>query len=394
MKKPATLVVLAAALSFVFPGTPAAAQSTIYNFTPQSGNNSYATPAFDAHGNLYVTTTDGGGGDGTLVELIPSNGSWTAKVRWFFGKNPGDGSDPYAGVIFDRAGNLYGTTANGGANGVGTVYKMTPTGSGFYTETILYSFIAGSTDGANPYCTLVFDNLGNLYGTTTAGGTFGDGTVFELSRERGYAETILYNFNRSGTGDWYPYAGLALDPFGNLYGTTVRGGQYGGGAAFELMPGDGGVWTQNILHSFGARRTDGSTPYGGLIFDNLGNLYGTTQGGGGPNALGTVFQLSPRENGTWAETILADLGPDLGEPHAGLAMDSQGNLFGTGQYGTFELTPIEGGGWSLSRNGVFVRPGGVHCYSGLVLSGDGTALYGTTSEGGTYNNGTVFEITQ
>jgi uncharacterized repeat protein (TIGR03803 family) len=285
----------------VFELTPAGGgnwtETVLYSF--RSGTDGAVPGAgliFDAAGNLYGTTTAGGPNNGTVFELTPTTaGGWTEQVLYRFCSqaNCTDGQYPYGSLIFDAAGNLYGTTEFGGTYGAGTVFKLTPAAGGGWTETVLYSFGRG-TDGASPLVGLIFDVVGNLYGTTTFGGTYGAGTVFELTPTAGggWTETVLHSFNpNNGTDGFNPYAGLIFDAAGNLYGTTYYGGSYGGGTVFELTPAAGGGWTETVLRSFG-NGTDGFWPYAGLIFDHAGNLYGTTEYGGTHN-YGTVFELTP-----------------------------------------------------------------------------------------------------
>ncbi len=210
--------------------------------------------------------------------------------------NCADGWIPSAGLIFDAAGNLYGTTGLGGTDGVGTVFELTRAGGG-WTEQVLYNF---GTDGAYPGGGLTFDSAGNLYGTTGEGGIHILGTVFELTPTvgGGWTETVLHNFG-SGTDGAYPGAGVTFDAAGNLYGTTQYGGTYnscsgGCGTVFELTPTAGGGWTEQVLLNFNG--TGGANPYAGLIFDGAGNLYGTTQftyDNCSGFYCGTVFELMP-----------------------------------------------------------------------------------------------------
>ena len=330
------------------------------------------------------------------VQLVQAQ---TETVLYSFGSQSGDGNYPYGGLVFDKNGNLYGTTYNGGAYSGGTVFELTSTEEG-WTETILWSFGNG-TDGYEPYAGLVTDNEGNLYGTTYEGGAYSGGTVFELTpTEKGWAETILWSFGNEKDGA-YPYAGLLFDEKGNLYGTTHQGGAGGDGTVYELTPTEGG-WTETILHSFKYNGTDGFLPWSALIFGKKGRLYGTTLNGGAYN-YGTVFELTPTKKG-WTETILhsfEDNGTDGYEPEAGLVFDKKGNLYGTTLVGgadgdgtVFELTPTKQGWtetilWSLNpRN----RPEGADPYAGLVFDKNGN-LYGTTPDGGAYSYGTVFELT-
>jgi uncharacterized repeat protein (TIGR03803 family) len=277
-----------------------------------------------------------------------AGGGWVEKVLHSFSNDGKDGQAPYAGLIFDAAGNLYGTTAHGGNgscsispySGCGTVFELTLK-SGGWGEKILHNFGAGAPDGVNPEAGLIFDAAGNLYGTTNEGGDHFSGTAFELTpKSGGWAETILYAFDSGGEPS---IAGLIFDAAGNLYGTTSGGGTYSSGEVFELTPKSGG-WAETILHPFG-NLTDGSNPRAGLILDAAGNLYGTTDGGGAAGG-GIAFELTPAGGGIWTETILLN-GTTAGcFFHGGLIRNASGNLYGTtslcGAYGdgvVFEITP-------------------------------------------------------
>ena len=229
-------------------------------------------------------------------------GTWGAEKKLHnFIRNGTDGIYPSAGLIFDTDGNLYGTTYGGGDYYRGTVFEMTPNGSGGWTEKKLHNFGNG-TDGANPQDDLIFDAAGNLYGTTGEGGSNacggpGCGTAFELMSDGGgtWTEKRLHNFG-NGTDGVYPYGALIFDADGNLYGTTYGGGSnactgFGCGVAFEMTPNGSGGWTEKKLHNFGSG-TDGANPSASLIFDAEGNLYGTTTYGGSHNG-GTVFEITP-----------------------------------------------------------------------------------------------------
>jgi uncharacterized repeat protein (TIGR03803 family) len=232
----------------------------------------------DNGGNLYGTTENGGGKNnaGTVFE-IAADGAETVLYA-FTGKS--DGAYPFAGLIEDSSGNLYGTTQGGGLQDCdgaycGTVFKVAPDG----TETVLYAFSGPPNDGDHPYGNLIEDSAGNFYGTTAYGGSADAGTVFKLAPDG--TETVLYSF--SGSDGSTPASGLIEDANGNLYGTTYQGGASGDGVVFELAP-DG---TETVMHAF-AGGTDGADPYGGLIADKAGNLYGTTVRGGGSRNVGTV----------------------------------------------------------------------------------------------------------
>ena len=257
---------------------------------------------FDQAGNIYGTTYNGGSGAcslgcGTVYKLTPSNGSWTESILYSFLASGGDGQHPWGGVTFDASGNLYGTTVYGGGSGNGAIYKLTPSGSG-WTETVIYSF-TGGTDGANPYAGLIFDKPGNLYGATTTGGSNIGGTAFELSPSGGgWGFNLLYSF--TGAGGQFaagPVANLAFDNTGNLYGTTHGDGPYNYGSVFKLTPGSGS-WTYTSLHDF-TGGTDGGYPRSSILFDKNGNLYGTAAEGGTGNPTncvgpcGVIFEITP-----------------------------------------------------------------------------------------------------
>jgi uncharacterized repeat protein (TIGR03803 family) len=326
----------------------------LYSFGGKHGNEPNGGLVFDGAGNLYGTTIEGGTySDGTVFELTPqASGGWTEKVLHSFG-NGTDGIGPRGSLVFDGAGNLYGTTYDGGKYYLygGTVFKLTPKVDGSWKEKVLHSFGNGA-DGDQPYANLIFDAAGNLYGTTFVGGTYNGGTVFELTPQAGggWTESLSYSFG-GGTDAAMPYAGLIFDAAGNLYGTTVEGGAYSGGTAFELKPQAGGGWTENLLYSFGKGK-DAAAPSAGLIFDASGNIYGTTSEGGTYGG-GTVFELTPQAGGGWKEKVLHSFGngTDGDRPNANLIFDAAGNLYGaTSEGGTnndgtvFELTPQAGGG--------------------------------------------------
>ncbi len=251
---------------------------------------------FDNAGNLYGVTENGGGascggvGCGMVYELTPGNGGWTETILYNF-QGGTDGEYPNGGLIFDAAGNLYGVTDYGGSGGGGTVFELSPSNGG-WTETILHNF--RGSDGEDPQGPLLADQAGNLYGVTGAGGSANLGAVFELAQPRNWTFELLYSFPNYVAGD-QPEGGLVFDAAGNLYGTTLTGGPFNYGTAFELAPSNGG-WVQTTLHGF--RFPDGEYPNGGLTIDSSGNLYGTTVQGGqlsGACSLGcgTVWEITP-----------------------------------------------------------------------------------------------------
>ena len=283
----------------------------------------------DKNGNLFGTTLYGQsptvGFGGTVFELSPPSGmsgTWTENVIAQFSESNlqyVNGFYPYAGVIGDGSGNLYGTTSSGGIYGIGinpggTVFELSPAGGGAYTESVLWNFSSSESDASDPMSGLLLDKMGNLYGTSALGGTStdyaeennGQGTVFELSPPGAgggsWSEQILWNFQNNGTDGFSPMAGVVMDPNGNIYGTTEYGGIYSdepylGGTAFKLSPPAmvGGSWGETILWNFGNLATnDASLPWASLLIDPVGNLYGTTLEGGsfGEGANGAVYEIA------------------------------------------------------------------------------------------------------
>jgi uncharacterized repeat protein (TIGR03803 family) len=332
-----------------------------------------------------------------------------------------DGQYPSGGLIFDSSGNLYGETQGGGANGYGTVFELSPSSNGSWTETILYSFQGGS-DCSVPSSGLIFDHAGNLYGTTGAGGTANSGTVFELSPSEsgGWSKKVLYSFQ--GNPDGADPQGLTFDGSGNLYGPTLFGGlgqcylsdPYG--TIFELSPTGSGGWTETIIYSFQGGG-GGADPNSGLIFDNSGNLYGTTPTNGAESgsipACGSAFEVSPNGSAGWTETWLYNFqGSNDGyAPEAGLIFDQSGNLYGTASQGgdgsgcdytacgtVFELSSNGSGEWTETTLYTFQGGSdGANPGAGLIFDKTGN-LYGTTSGGGDtacntgFGCGTAFEL--
>jgi uncharacterized repeat protein (TIGR03803 family) len=366
---------------------------------PPDGAYPYGGLTRDAAGNLYGTTAGGGFfGNGVVFGLSPGGGGEFLLYE-FLG---GNGSGPYAGLISDAAGNLYGTTVGGGASGNGVVFKLSPPES----ETVLYSF-TGAADGRNPYAGLIRDAAGNLYGTTFYGGTEnsacrnGCGVVFKVSPSE--SETVLHSFT-GGTDGTNPQAGLTRDAAGNLYGTTVGGGAFGAGVVFELIRCDSAPtgYDFKVLYSF-TGGADGGNPYAGLIRDAAGNLYGTTAGGGVGS--GTVFKLIPCDSGYELKVLHSFTGADGATPVAGLIRDAAGNLYGTTLHGGTEDSACEYGCgvvFKLSPAGTetvlhsFTLADGANPYAGLIQDAAGN-LYGTAAYGGISVNdvssaGVVFRL--
>lgn len=352
------------------------------------GAHPYAGLMADKTANLLGTTEVGGAsGYGTVFQLAP-DGTKTI-LHSFAGGS--DGIDPYSGVIVDKDGNLYGTTYQGGAHGDGTVYEISSGG----TETVLYAFDdEGGSDGADPYAGLVMDGDGNLYGTTTVGGAHGQGSVFKIAA--GAGETVLYSFNDSDANDGAdPYAPLIMDRKGNLYGTTSEGGAHGQGTVFKIAP-DG---SETLLYSFDdSNANDGADPYAPLIMDTKGNLYGTTSVGGA-HGQGTVFGIARHGVEKVLYSFNDSRQNDGADPYAGLIIDARGNLYGTTSVGgasgvgaIFRLTPDGAERLLYSFSG---SSDGAEPEAGLIVGkrdGNKTYLYGTATQGGADGEGTIFRI--
>jgi uncharacterized repeat protein (TIGR03803 family) len=395
------LAVLAVALVLPTGAGAASKYNVLYKFT---GELPKGHLIFDAAGNLYGTTV------GTAFELTPStNGKWTEKVLHQF-SCCNDGYDAAPGLTFDAAGNLYGTTFDGGGSYLeaGTVFKLTPNSDGSWTESLLYSF-TDEADGGFPEASVIFDGVGNLYGTTSVGGAYGAGVVFKLTpnSDGSWTESVVYSFTGPDGGS--PFSDLIFDASGNLYGTTYGGGSYSGqcgnnhngcGVVFKLTPNSDGSWTESVLHSFTG--PDGQHPYAGLVFDSAGNLYGTTSSGGDLNlcngfGCGVVFKLKPNADGSWTEGVLHYFHSTDG-PSDGVIFEPAGNLFGTAGDGgpadggaVFKLTRQSGGTWAYSTLRLFFAKPAENPAGGLVLDQAGN-LYGTARcDSGCV--GVLFEIT-
>src|SRR3984957_475967 len=235
--------------------------------------------------------------------------------------NFNDGSNPRAGVIFDAAGNLYGTTMGGGKFQLGTAFELSPAAGGGWTETVLHNFGSGK-DGQTPQSGLVMDGAGNLYGMTWGGGAYGRGSC--AGQELGCG--IVFELSPSSSGE---RTGTVLHSFG---GKGRNGGVHGYGIVFELSPTSGGGWPETILHQFSNVGVDGANPVSTLVFDAAGNLYGTTENGGGPRDRGTVFKLTPKGGGKWGQTVLHVFSVDGNggfDQSSGVIFDAAGNLYGT-----------------------------------------------------------------
>lgn len=402
-----------------------ATELSIYNFAglvSGAGGKPFASLVADQQGNFYGTTYQGGTGActdrtgkvigcGTVFELTLSGSEWIVSKQYSF-QGGLEGQQPQGPVTLDAHGNVYGMTLAGGGLGgcyvegvyvgCGTVFRLTPNAGGGWAKALLHAF--DGNDGAFPFGGLTFDKAGNLFGTTSSGGLFQGGNVFEMSHaQSGWLFIPVYDFGTNVNDGNYPIVGVIVDRHGNLYGTTTYGGRptcYCG-IAFELSP-TGTGWKEIILHSFAGGLADGAFPYAPLIFGAPGTLYGTADSGGYQGCIaygcGTVFSLS-RSSGGWVETQLHHFtggSQDGGLPN-GLVLDGTGNIYGTtfvggasGNGTVFKLSTD--GSWNILYSFAGGSVDGSKPVAGLAFDNAGN-LYGTTSQGGTYGLGTVFQLT-
>ena len=387
----------------------------------------------DGAGNFYGTTTGGGLSTcgfsapfcGTVFKVtLGEDGSLKGSVIYRF-KGGSDGAGPSGTMVFDAAGNLYGTTVTGGndevcaGEGCGTVFKLSPNQDGTWTETILHRFL-GSTDAAEPGLGVVFDAAGNLYGPAQ-GGCIEEcnGTIFKLAPnpDGTWTESILYTF-LGGLDGGFPTA-LVVNSAGNIFGATVSGGTSnspcgGCGTVFQLSPSTtSGSWEKTILYSF-TDGLDGGLPSGGLLLDGAGNLFGETDDGGSfacpESGCGVVYELTP-ESGSWKFSVPHTFdgldGSKGNQPSGGLTLDSHRNMYGTTATGglatcnngngcgtIFELSPETGGGFTFNVIAEFNGTTGASPFAGVIVDASGN-LYGTTFAGGSpnCNCGVVFAVT-
>ena len=329
------------------------------------GSVPYSRVVFGPHGLLYGTTTGGGNGNGVVFDLQPHATacasplcSWMETVLFAFPANGRGGSEPAVGdPVFDAAGNMYDSTNHGGTDNDGVVFELTP-GAGMWTETVLASFTGPNGQFPGHYADggVILDSSGNLYGTTFNGGTSGEGVAYQLVKSSGFMEMELHNFTAGADGT-NPDSGLVFDAAGNLYGTTSEGGSGGGGTIFELSP--PGTWTTlTTIYSFsgsgGCANDTGPGPLESLTIDSAGNLYGTTCADGAHHR-GNVFELSP-VNGGWTYADIYDFtgGTDGANPISNAICDSAGNLYGTtsqgGAHGYGVVWKISGVGCLPTQN--------------------------------------------
>lgn len=369
--------------------SPALAKSVpyevLYNFAAGANDGGHPMAQLlrdKSSGNLYGTTAIGGAyNGGTVFEITPSG---TETVLYSLPTPIGSDAGPNGGTLVeDSAGNLYGASYAGGVNYSGYVYKLAPNG----TFTTLYTFTGGS-DGEWVDGGLTLDSRGNLYGTTNSGGANGFGTVFEVAPNG--TETVLYSFTGGGDGAT-PQAGL-LKVGANFYSVTSARGAYGYGTVFELLKGKKGAWTETTLYSF-TGGTDGAAPDSDLIKDSAGNLYGTTNAGGA-NGDGAVFELTP---GGTLNTLYSFQDNGDGEyPLNALLLAKNGDLYGTTSGSFFgskgSVFQLASDGTETTLHDFTGQPDGNFPTGSGRLTFTGGYLYGTTQDGGTSDYGTVYRI--
>jgi len=374
--------------------------TVLHTFTGGAdGYEPFAGVTLDQQGRIYGTTYGGGShGGGVVYRLVRGGEGWVLSPIYSFGSQDHDGNTPYSRVIFGPGGLLYGTTVYGGAENYGTVFSLQPPAAACkaslcpWVETVLHSF-AGGADGTYPqFGDLIFDQAGNIYGTTSGGGSSGDGVVFKLTRSgSGWTESVIWDFTGGNDGGGI-FGGVIFDSAGNLYGTTSFDGSHGYGTVFELSRTQSG-WSETTLYSFTGEYGSGS---GGLIMDAHGNLFGITGLLGGD--ISATYELTP-QNGSWAFTLLQNFGDEYIAAVAAPTFDSQGSLYGSlpttggdlngGEI--FKLTP-SGNQWVYSSFYTFDGSSSGTPLGAVTFDASGN-MYGTGLDGGSDFDGTVWEIT-
>jgi len=394
------------ALIAMFTTAAVAGEKILYSFTgDEQGEYADTGLVLDRAGNIYGTTIEGGAhSSGTVFKLTPS-GKHTVLYSFHGGS---DGSEPYKGVTLDAAGNLYGTTVAGGSNncdgGCGVVYKLTNLG-GTWVQSVIHAFTGGA-DGSGAGSPLIFDKHGNIYGMAPAGGGTGCfgagcGVVFRLEPDGtgNWNFRVLHTFT-GGTDGFGGSAGrLLLGHAGHLFGVATNGGENEQGVVFELAPSPAGEWKFKTIYAFSGS-PDAGFPFGGLIADKFGNLYGTTYFGG-TNGFGAVYKLQ-RNGSAWSEEVLYSFqgGTDGDSPLSTLLFDAVGNLYGTTSLdgdpecacGTiFKLSPDANGQWTENVEHRFTGPtsDGQLPYPGIVADSFGN-FYGAARNGGTHDDGAIY----
>ncbi|HWY21906.1 MAG TPA: choice-of-anchor tandem repeat GloVer-containing protein [Candidatus Acidoferrum sp.] len=396
-------------------------ENTLFDFTETDSFWPQGGLVQDAKGNLYGATRGGGTyGVGTIFELSPpaqAGGAWTKTTIYNFLSWGGTGNIPSSGLIMGRAGALYGTTYVGGDSRCvcGVLYKLVPPTQqgGAWTQQVLYAFTSAGTDGRLPNAAVVINSQGTIYGVTQQGGAWDSGVIYQVKPGTGgtFTETVLYSFGNNQDAST-PNGPLVLDSTGNLYGVTSLGGAFNQGTVYKFIPPAkaGGKGTESILFSFGGGSlSSGITPVGDIVFDTAGNLYGVTTAGGNGVGDGVVYQLQPA-TGAWIENVLLDFNGTTGRnPAAGLTFNpANGSLYGTTSAGNpmkagsgivFQLTPpaVKGGAWTETTLYDFTFFVNGALPAGRILIDSSGNLDGTTLNGGLYGCdgycGVVYQVT-
>jgi uncharacterized repeat protein (TIGR03803 family) len=376
---------LAFLLSVLLLVHPATAQNfqVLYNFGGSSdGGNPYASLIADSSGNLYGTASAGGSNNAGVVFTVNPSGTETVLYSFTGGT---DGAYPFSALVRDIAGNLYGTTSAGGTDNDGVVFMLDPNGE----EVVLHNF-TGGTDGTNSLGGLLRDKSGNLFGTTSQGGSSNEGIVFEISASGAYS--ILHTFTGATNDGAYPtYTSLLMDAGGTLYGVTEEGGTINAGVVYKLSK----TGKFNVLYSFTGGSRDGCYVLGTPFMDKEGAIYGTGSQCGA-SEVGTVWKLTK----SGEETVLHNFagGTADGEyPFAGVIVDAEGNVYGNTKYGGASGV---GTVYRIATNGKetllhsFDGADGKYPYGNFAQNPKGTPLFGITENGGTTGSGVVWKITR
>lgn len=364
---PAAVLCIALAGSGMAATTQKTTVTTVLTFAETNGAYPFDGLTYDGNDTLYGAAFGGGKyGYGVVYQLTESgSGAWTPAIVHSFEDPTTEGANPYGTLLLGSDGQIFGTTAHGGTNGLGAVFELTPPlqQGGPWALTLLYSFGSAPNDGIYPYSGLVMDKNGILYGTTVSGGGAGQGTVYSLTPSGGnWTEKVLYSF-AGGADASNPYATLTMSSTGTLYGTAPYGGTTGSGAVFALMPGAGGSWSESLLCAFPGG-TGGANPYGGVMIGASGGLYGATTNGGSQSA-GTIYRCTQSKSGSWNIAVLYNM-PSFAASYSTLVTDSTGALYGTtpGSHGNssndgivFKLSPPATQGGSWTPSTLYAFPG-------------------------------------
>lgn len=366
MKSRLTSAIVLFALAFTTSAWAQYKETVLYNFTFGNDGGSVQSLIQAPNGDFYGTalggpiTTNCPYTCGVVFKLSKSTGHWVETVLHSF-KGGYDGNFP-SGIVMDANGNIYGNVSEGSGVGPGRVFKLSPKTGGGWGYQVIYIFGTANNDGLYPMGSPVLDAEGNLYGVTYEGGPTssycpsGCGTVYELSPASSgfWSENILHDFAGAPSDGAAPSASLTWDHAGNLFGVTAGGGSGSAGTVFELTS-SAGTWTESVVHAFANYPTDGAGPKAAVAIDAEGNLYGTTYNGGSftnsscYGSCGAVYEISPVSGGGWTEKLLHSFNYNTegGLPVAGVTIDAAGHLIG---FTFFSPNTLSGMAYKLSGN--------------------------------------------